>query len=177
MGMNMEWTPCLRPLGQANRKACCGRYGLRWWKKPRPSCNEVDTGWDITRPAREQTSIGCFVARKRVEPILGGKANEATICVPCALHRMVFGCQCVSQRWLEFSITGSPLCRGWPLKGLSCVMGNYHAQFLGGLGAVMPPGYPVFCDIWFSGKSICNSLLNENLKIFYFLKIPLKLKP
>jgi hypothetical protein len=22
-------------------------------------------------------------------------------------------------------------------------MGNYHAQFLGGLGAAMPPGYPV----------------------------------
>jgi len=53
---------------------------------------------DITRPVRELTSIGCFVARKLVEPILGGKANEATICVPCALHRMVFGCQCVSQR-------------------------------------------------------------------------------
>ena len=29
------------------------------------------------------------------------------------------------------------------LKGLSCVMGNYHAQFLGGLGAAMLPGYPV----------------------------------
>jgi hypothetical protein len=34
---------------------------------------------------------------------------------------------------------------GWggPLKGLSCVMGNHHAQFLGGSGAAMPPGYPV----------------------------------
>jgi hypothetical protein len=30
------------------------------------------------------------------------------------------------------------------------VMGNYHAQFLGGLGAAMPPGYPVhgtFCMV------------------------------
>ena len=47
-------------------------------------------------------------------------------------------------------ITGSPLCRGRPMKGLSCVMGNYHAQFLGGLGSAMTPGYPVFeaiCDI------------------------------
>jgi hypothetical protein len=42
--------------------------------------------------------------------------------------------------------TGSPLCRGWPLKGLSRVMGNYHARFLGGLGAAMSPGYPVFSD-------------------------------
>ena len=44
----------------------------------------------------------------------------------------------------NFLVTGSPLCRGWPLKGLSPVMGNYHAGFLGGLGAAMPPGYPVF---------------------------------
>jgi len=48
--------------------------------------------------------------------------------------------------------TGSLLCQGWPLKGLSCVMGNYHAQFLGGLGAAMPPGYPVFCDIYIFSK-------------------------
>ena len=43
-----------------------------------------------------------------------------------------------------FVITGSPLCRGWPLKGLSRVMGNYHARFLGGLGLATAPGYPVF---------------------------------
>jgi hypothetical protein len=42
-----------------------GRYGLR-------------AKLNITRPVREQTSIGCFVARKLVEPILGWKANEAT---------------------------------------------------------------------------------------------------
>jgi hypothetical protein len=29
-------------------------------------------------------------------------------------------------------------------------MGNHHAQFVGGLGAAMPPGYPVRGDIWFS---------------------------
>jgi len=45
---------------------------------------------NITRPVRVQTSIGCFVARKLVEPILGGKANEATLCEPCALHRNGF---------------------------------------------------------------------------------------
>ncbi len=95
-------------------------------------------------------SIGCLVVRKLIEPILGGKANEATLCEPCALHRMGFGCQCVSQRCLEFSITGSLLCRGRPLKGLSRVMGDYHAQFLGGLGPAMAPGYPVLVDIWFS---------------------------
>ena len=45
----------------------------------------------------------------------------------------------------DFWITGSPLCRGWPLKGLSPVMGDYHAGFLGGLGSEMTLGYPV-CD-------------------------------
>jgi hypothetical protein len=39
--------------------------------------------------------------------------------------------------------TGSPHNRGWPSKGLSRVMGNYHARFLGGLGPAMAPGYPV----------------------------------
>jgi len=149
-------TPCLRPVGQANRKASCGRYGVRWWKKPRPSCNGMDTGWEprlyITRSVRELTSIGCFVARKLVEPILGGKASEVTLCVPCALHRMGFGCQCVSQRWSEFLVTGSPLCRGRPLKGLSRVTVTCHARFLGGLGSAMTPGYPVWSDIWFLWK-------------------------
>jgi len=57
---------------------------------------------------------------------------------------MGFGCQCVSQRGLKFSIAGSPLCQGWLLKGLSRVMGNYHARFLGGLGLATAPGYPVY---------------------------------
>jgi hypothetical protein len=39
------------------------------------------------------------------------------------------------------------------LKGLSCVMGNYHAQFLGGLGPAMASGYPVFVDILIPGKA------------------------
>jgi hypothetical protein len=30
------------------------------------------------------------------------------------------------------------------LKGLTRVMGNYHARLLGGLGLVTAPGYPVF---------------------------------
>ena len=33
---------------------------------------------NIIRSVRELTSIGCFFARKLIEPILEGKANEAT---------------------------------------------------------------------------------------------------
>jgi hypothetical protein len=41
-------------------------------------------------------------------------------------------------------MAGSPLCQGWSFKGLSRVMGNYHARFLEGLGLATAPGYPVF---------------------------------
>ena len=38
------------------------------------------------------------------------------------------------------------------MKGLSRVMGNYHARFLGGLGPAMAPGYPVLTSHWDNGK-------------------------
>ena len=28
------------------------------------------------------------------------------------------------------------------MKGLSCLKGNFHEQFLGGLAGAIPPGYP-----------------------------------
>jgi hypothetical protein len=95
-------TPCLRPLGRRTVRHAVGGMG----RDDGRSQGHPVTGWirveslrlDITRPARELTSIGCFFARKRAEPILGGKANEATLRVPCALHQMGFGCQRVSQR-------------------------------------------------------------------------------
>jgi hypothetical protein len=37
---------------------------------------------------------------------------------------------------------------GWPLKGLSRMTVTCHVRFLGGLGLVTAPGYPVFADIW-----------------------------
>jgi len=54
-----------------------------------------------------------------------------------------FGCQCVSQRRLKFSIAGSPFTRGRPLKGLSRMTVTCHVRFLGGLGLATAPGYPV----------------------------------
>jgi hypothetical protein len=94
--------PCLRPCGRLTVRHAVGGMGRddgRSQSHPVMGWIRVEgLGLDITRPAREPTSIGCFVVRKLIEPILGGKANEATLCVPCALHRMGFGCQCVSQR-------------------------------------------------------------------------------
>jgi hypothetical protein len=45
------------------------------------------------------------------------------------------------------AITGSPLCRGSPLKGLSRMTVTCHVRFLGSLGSAMTPGYPVFGKI------------------------------
>ncbi len=43
---------------------------------------------------------------------------------------------------VNFTPTGGPI-RACLLGGLSRVMGNYHARFLGGLGLATAPGYPV----------------------------------
>ena len=48
-----------------------------------------------------QTSGRCFVARKLEEPILKGKANEATLVSYAPFTSLGFGYQCVSQRWLD----------------------------------------------------------------------------
>ncbi len=75
-------TPCLRPLGRLTVRHAVGGMG----RDDGRSEGHLVMGWirveglrlDITRPARGLTSIGCFVARKLTEPILEGKANEAT---------------------------------------------------------------------------------------------------
>ena len=65
-------------------------------------------------------------------------------CEPCALHRNGFWLSVRIAKAVRSWTTGSPHNRGWPSKGLSRVMGNYHARFLGGLGPAMAPGYPVY---------------------------------
>jgi len=97
---------------------------------------------NIIRPVRVQTSIGCFVARKPVEPILGGKANEATLCEPCALHRNGF--------WLSVRIakvigifnrrvTSMPRSA---FEGLELCDGKLSRTVLRGLGARNGPRLP-----------------------------------
>ena len=41
------------------------------------------------------------------------------------------------EEWLDDRVLGDKR-----LRGLSRVLGNSHARFLGGPGAEMPPGYP-----------------------------------
>ncbi len=48
---------------------------MRGRKKRMPSCNETDTGLDVTRHESEPTSDGCFVAREHEELPPRGNAN------------------------------------------------------------------------------------------------------
>jgi hypothetical protein len=55
------------------------------------------------------------------------------------------------------------------MKGLSRVIGNYHARFLGGLAAAMPPAYPTnvlslfYSNLWLltSGLSLLTGLIPD----------------
>ena len=81
-------TSCLCPLGRLTVRHAVGGTG----REDGRSEGHSVMGWirveslrlNITRPVRELTSIGCFVARKLVEPISEGKANEAIY--GCAMH-------------------------------------------------------------------------------------------
>ena len=74
--------PVPSPLGRLTVRHAVGGMG----RDDGRSEGHLVMGWirveslrlNITRLARELTSIGCFVARKLAEPILEGKANEAT---------------------------------------------------------------------------------------------------
>lgn len=47
----------------ATARHAVGDAELRGWKKRMPFCNGADTGFKVTRPEREQTSIWCPAAR------------------------------------------------------------------------------------------------------------------
>lgn len=59
-----------------------GAAGWRGRNKRRPACNGPDTGCDIPRPEREQTSAWCSVAREQGEPPEGGEQETARVAAP-----------------------------------------------------------------------------------------------
>ena len=59
-----------------------GAAGERGRKKRKPACNGSDTGCDIPRPEREQTSAWCSVAREQGEPPEGGEQETAKAAAP-----------------------------------------------------------------------------------------------
>ena len=97
---------------------------------------------NITRPVKVQTSIGCFVARKLVEPILGGKANEATLCEPCVLHRNGFWLSVFTAKVIKIfnhRVSSRPRLA---FEGLEPSDGKLSCWFLRGLGAGNSPWLP-----------------------------------
>ena len=103
-----------------------------------------------------QTSVGCFVARKLVEPILGGKANEATLCEPCALHRNGFWLSvCIAKVIGIFNYRVASMPR-LAFEGLEPYDGNLSRTVLRGLGAGNSPRLPgVLTSLIFRRYSQC----------------------
>ena len=97
---------------------------------------------NITRPVRVQTSIGCFVARKLIEPILGGKANEATLCEPCALPRNEFWLSVSIAKVIEIFNRRVILIQRLAFEGLEPCDGKLSCPVLRGLGAGNSPRLP-----------------------------------
>lgn len=66
-------SPYIRLWAQAGEtvRRTEGYAGKRSWRKRMPVCNGSDTGCDITRPKREQTSGRCLIARESGEPLSG----------------------------------------------------------------------------------------------------------
>ncbi len=72
-----QWISGTLAVRRADRAA-----GLRGRKKPTPTGNGSDTGCDIPRPEREQTSAWCSVAREQGEPPEGGEQETAKAAAP-----------------------------------------------------------------------------------------------
>jgi len=77
-------TPYLSREGkQAVRRADRGA-GLGCRKKRRPSCNEADTGFNVTRHESEPTSDWCLFARKYGEHLKREEQREVEVVRPPA---------------------------------------------------------------------------------------------
>ena len=97
---------------------------------------------NIIRLVRVQTSIGCFVAIKLIERILGGKANEATLCEPCALHRNGFWLSVCIAKVIEVLNHWVASLPGLAFEGLEPCDGKLSRTVLRGLGAGNSPRLP-----------------------------------
>ena len=74
-----------------------GDAELRGWKKRMPHCNGADTGFKVTRPERELTSIWCPVVKPSGEPPQEGKQMTPSQERWCTFHLRVRGCRVLSQ--------------------------------------------------------------------------------
>lgn len=72
-------TPYLSRKGKRAARRADGGAGLGCRKKRTPSCNEADTGFNVTRHESEPTSDGSFSAREQAEASRKGREqSEAT---------------------------------------------------------------------------------------------------
>ena len=131
-GKAVSREPALAGPRQVNRKADPGETAWRGSNKPKPSCNRADM----------PTSIWSFVVRNSMEPFLLRNANDdrrpsigasQTRHKDCRASRPLISMAKVESGPKRFPRRACPtgtLSTEWcPLRGLSRVKGNFHAQF------------------------------------------------
>jgi hypothetical protein len=84
-------------LASATVRHAVGDAELRGWKKRMPFCNGADTGFKVTRPERELTSIWCPAVKPPEEPRQEGKQMTPSKERWCTFHLRVRGCRVLSQ--------------------------------------------------------------------------------
>jgi len=81
----------------ATVRHAAGDAELRGWKKRMPFCNGADTGFKVTRPERELTSIWCPAVKPPGEPHQEGKQMTPSQDRRCTFRLWVRGCRVLSQ--------------------------------------------------------------------------------
>lgn len=86
-----------------------GDAELRGWKKRMPFCNGADTGFKVTRPERELTSIWCPAVKPPEELRQEGKQMTPSQERWCTFRFRVRGCRLLSQSERGMSVLAGDL--------------------------------------------------------------------
>ncbi len=133
-----------------------GGVGVRCGKKRMSTCNGLDTGSKFAtamrhlRPARNGADVPRVSHYEKSERTTLREESKGRQPLGKLVHLSPKGNVAISQYrkvGVNFTPTGGPI-RACLLGGLSRVMGNYHARFLGGLGLATAPGYPVLFKVY-----------------------------
>jgi hypothetical protein len=117
----------------APRGVTGGRGGMGWRRKRRPACNEPDRG----RRLAPRRKVADFRQVLDHENAMERPNRRAMAHTPSR--------QSITEPYREGDTNGVAGCFTAPYQGLSRVLGNGHARFLGGRAAATSPRYPPGC--------------------------------
>jgi hypothetical protein len=112
-----------------------GDAELRGWKKRMPFCNGADTGFKVTRPERELTSIWCPAVKPPGEPHQEGKQMTPSQERWCTFRLRVRDCRLLSQSERSLWALADNLVSGVAFGRLEPYDGKLSRTVLRGAGA------------------------------------------